>query len=409
MAEADRGDQHDVTIPAAVARRPLLVALVAITGLVAGIWFSGFGDETYRATATIVVEDPRTTEEGAILLAPERYVAEQVAIFDLDTIATAAAEIATTEHQDALRQRSASVVALGDDNPVIVGIDGSITIEDDRGTLAKSSEEEISTTAAGTPILDEDATVVRDDGSPVLDAQGRQVFVGSTDGAVVRTDGLIVVARTDQAPIVVTPDGVAIESFADADLPSGVTPNEEGGVTVDAGSFSVEVARGLRPVVRDERCSAARSTGEDRPVGGQRALHPAGLRRPAGLSVGQRHRRCGRRPRGGHRPRRNGHPADSGRPDRDRRAGVRRVPRPVRRRRDRSQPHGAGVPGQLRHRGDLWGAQRGAGPDRPRTRSWPPTGSDWTPMSRSRRRGRSSPRTPPSLRPWPTWPTSRPS
>ena len=98
-------------------RRPLLVAVVALTGLLAGIWFSGRGAEAYQATATIVVEDPRTTEANAIVLAPERYVAEQVAIFDLDTIATSAAEIATAEHQEALRQRSTSAVSVGDAEP----------------------------------------------------------------------------------------------------------------------------------------------------------------------------------------------------------------------------------------------------------------------------------------------------
>ena len=264
MAEADH---HDVTIPAAVARRPLLVALVALTGLAAGVWFSGLGADAYNATATIVVEDPRATEANAIVFAPERYVAEQVAIFDLDTIATAAAELATTEHQQALRQRSTSAVSVGADNPVLVGIDGSITIEDDRGILTKSSDDELATSVAGTPVVSEDTTVLAGDGSPVLDAQGRQVFVGASDATIMRSDGLIVVARTDQTPIVVTPEGVAIESFTDAELPSGVTANEDGGVTVDGGSFSVDVARGLRPVVRDAAVLPLAPPGRIAPLG----------------------------------------------------------------------------------------------------------------------------------------------
>ena len=264
MAEADH---RDVTIPAAVARRPLLVALVALTGLVAGVWFSGRGADVYQATATIVVQDPRTTESTAIVLAPERYVAEQVAIFDLDTIATSAAEIATAEHQEALRQRSTSAVSVGDDNPVVVGIDGSLTVEDDQGVLVKSSEDALSTSVAGTPMVSEEATVLNADGAPVLDAQGRQVFVGATDVAIMRSDGLIVLDRTDQNPIVVTPEGLAIESFTDTELPSGVTANEDGGVTVAGGSFSVEVSRGLRPVVRDADVLPLAPPGQIAPLG----------------------------------------------------------------------------------------------------------------------------------------------
>lgn len=267
MTEADVGDQHDVTIPGAVATRPLLVAAIALAGLLAGLWFGSRGAETYSATATIVVQDPRTTEANAIVLSAERYVAEQVAIFELDTIASAAADIATAEHQTTLRQRSPAQVAVGDTDPVVIGIDGSISVSDDVGELTKSADGALGTSAPGTPVVSDTATVLQADGSPVLDAQGRQVFVGASDAVIMRSDGVIVVARTDRPPIVVTAGGVVIESFASADLPTGVAPNLDGGVTIGAGSYSVEIARGLRPLVHDRDALPLAPPGRIAPLG----------------------------------------------------------------------------------------------------------------------------------------------
>ena len=268
MAATDLTNR-DVTIPAAVAKRPLLVAVVALTGLLLGIWFSGRGGVVYQATATIVVEDPRTTDTNAIVLSPERYVAEQVAVFDLDTIASSAAEIATAEHQEALRSRSTAEMAIGGEDPVGVGIDGAVSLGDDgSGVLTKSADGAVSTSVSGTPVVTQDGTVEKDDGTPVLDGAGQEVFVGVSDVAIARPDGLIVIARTDLAPIVVSPDGTAIESFLPgSDLPDGVSGNEEGGVTVDAGSISIEVASGKRPIVRDAEGVSLDISGRIAPLG----------------------------------------------------------------------------------------------------------------------------------------------
>jgi Mrp family chromosome partitioning ATPase len=289
----DGQSTQGVTIPGAAFKRPFTVLTCTLVGLGLGLWFSGQGGEQYVATAEIVVEDPQTTVSDALVLSPERYVAEQVAVFELDSVAESAAELATIEHAEAVRERSTTQVAVGSSEPVVVGVNGEVSLVVGDEQIEKQTDESVLTAVPGAAVVSAEGVVLRDDGSPVLGTGGRPVTFGPADVLIVRSDGLIVIARTDASPVLVSAQGVAIDIAAVAlatssedgasddttdeaaggsesnlpTLPDGVAVSDRQ-VLVSAEPYTLTVERGLRPIITESATGDVLvQPGRDTPVG----------------------------------------------------------------------------------------------------------------------------------------------
>lgn len=243
------------TIPGAVFKRPVLVLVVALSGLLLGVIAGQFGDERYEATAKIVVQDPRTLSASpAAQSSPDRYVSEQLAIFELDTVMESAAQTLNSSLREAARSSSSATVAVGEDGAVVVGIDGSVRFPASQPAVELGADRSVRLATPGTPTVDSTGRLTDATGSPILDLAGIPLAIQSNDSAVIRADGTIVIIRPGTGITIVEPPGRVVSvpqpvDEAPATEPTALRSNSDGTLIIPFGQGrAVAVGAALRPV-----------------------------------------------------------------------------------------------------------------------------------------------------------------
>ena len=107
------GAASTTTIPRAVSRRPVVVLVAILAGMVLGAGTGLIGGTSFRSTAMLVLQSPTTDNASqSLTFSPDRYVAEQVAVFDLEVLRESAAEIANEELLARARSATGATVTV---------------------------------------------------------------------------------------------------------------------------------------------------------------------------------------------------------------------------------------------------------------------------------------------------------
>ncbi len=261
------------TIPRAAARRPLLVAVVVLAGLALGASAGLAGGTSFRSTAMVVVNSPTTDNVSqSLTFSPDRYVAEQVAVFDLDVLTESAADVANEALLAQARTASGATVTVGGRDGVVVGIDGAVRLAPRSPAISVDRDGALAFSREGTATVDAEGTVRGTDGGPVLDRGGRPVMVGVGDVLVGRDDGLLIIVAPAGSLTVVSPSAQVVDvpaaPMATADDPGGgagsapagggaagsedqLRTEPDGTVILPFGPRAVRLTAGSRPVVVD--------------------------------------------------------------------------------------------------------------------------------------------------------------
>ncbi len=161
---ADNARVAGTTVPTAVRKRLPAFLAVVLCGMLLGIVFSLRGGAAFAATSTFVVQTPQldagTGAQGAAV-SPDRYVNDQVALFELDTLLDAAATLAADELRTQARLRATGTVEVNSGDPVVLGRNGSIQL--------RRSDRRVAVEADGVQ-LDTVSETVDDEGAAQLSA-----------------------------------------------------------------------------------------------------------------------------------------------------------------------------------------------------------------------------------------------
>lgn len=258
---ADNARVAGTTVPTAVRKRLPAFLAVVLCGMLLGIVFSLRGGGAFAATSTFVVQTPQldagTGAQGAAV-SPDRYVNDQVALFELDTLLDAAATLAADELRTQARLRATGTVEVNSGDPVVLGRNGSIQLRRSDRRVAVEADGTMAVDSAGGLRLTSAGALLHADGRPVQGPDGNPVTAAASDTVIVREDGLVIVAPATASPVAVAADGTVIDlgptqqtDRDDGSITSiaGLARSDAGTVLVSFGDNAVRIEPSLRPVV----------------------------------------------------------------------------------------------------------------------------------------------------------------
>ena len=268
MADAGRAPTRS-TIPGAIMKRPVLVAAITLTCALLGMVLSRAAGTQYEATAKLIVEPPASSANGNDNTVPvERFVNNQVALFDLESLQRSTAELAQTNLHDIWRQQQKGTTKVGSSATAIsIGQNGEALLPADGARITLAPDRTITFVAPQTPSVRADGTVLGPSGQPVTDANGTPITVRDSDALVARADGLLLVQRPGASPIVIAPTGSVVDpnslpstrvpdanattapNAPAAAVPTDIVREPNGTITTFAGDRGVRLVPTARPVL----------------------------------------------------------------------------------------------------------------------------------------------------------------
>ena len=255
------------TIPGAALKRRWVVAIATLVGLLLGMLASREGGSSYQATAMFLVETPTVrsdTGSGTIAAtpSPDRYVNDQVATFNLETLQKTAADLANDEVRKAWRSGLVGETTVGKDPQVVtVGFNGTAQLGGTTPTLLVEPDAEVVLAGNDGPRIDSDGAVFASDGTPAKDVNGSPLVIRSSDTAILRDDGALIVLRANATPLVWSPSGAVVDvttlpqpgSAAPTKGPSaaleGLSRAPDGTLELAFGSRKLRLEPSMRPVI----------------------------------------------------------------------------------------------------------------------------------------------------------------
>src|SRR3954452_18571098 len=180
MADAGRAPTRS-TIPGAIMKRPVLVAAITLSCALLGMVLSRVAGTQYEATAKLIVEPPASSANANDNTVPvERFVNNQVALFDLESLQRSTAELAQTNLHEVWRQQQKGTTKVGSSaTAVSVGQNGEALLPADGARITLAPDGTITFVAPQTPSVRADGTVLDPSGQPVTDANGTPIKVRS--------------------------------------------------------------------------------------------------------------------------------------------------------------------------------------------------------------------------------------
>ncbi len=236
------GAARRTTVPAAVRRHWRLTAAIAIVAAALGALLGQVQTGRYQSTARLVVEDPqRGTDVLSAAVSPDRYVHEQVAVFDLPALHELGATIHNAAIEANARVRSTAVTTIGADGAITLGSDGTIQLGAPGSELVRQPDGSIRTGATVGVFVDADGKIRRADRTQVLDASGAALSVQTGDVVVIRSDGLALLVGAGQRQLLLDANGDVIEDLDEASVP-GLSRQPDGSLRVTYGRRQLSIA-----------------------------------------------------------------------------------------------------------------------------------------------------------------------